>query len=149
MAQCVAQKEGITLAMLKAMKGLGCGAFNSNNSVSEKALDEWLSIPENQEALERESHGIKGKIDYENWRKLKIANDYKEKLYELRSNTVARIQKIGADYRAYQAAVVREKPAALAMTTEDIPRTRIELQKVMDEITKKLQSFAEHWGVKI
>jgi sugar-specific transcriptional regulator TrmB len=82
-------------------------------------------------------------------RKLRIANDAKEGKSELRSVTVAKIQKIGHEVRTYLGNVSKEKPAVIAMTTEDIPRVRIEVQKMCDEIVKKLQSFAEHWGVKI
>jgi hypothetical protein len=82
-------------------------------------------------------------------RKLRIYNDAKEGKMEQRAVTVARIQRLGQDVCAYLGAVAKEKPATLAMTPEDIPRVRIEFQKVCDEMLRKFQGFAEHWGVKI
>lgn len=82
-------------------------------------------------------------------RKLRIKNDKDEGKSELRSVTVARIQKLGHEITSYLGSVAKEKPAVLAMTAEDIPRVRIEFQKVCDEMLRKFQTFAEIWGVKI
>lgn len=146
MAQCVAQKEGITLAMLKAMKGLGCRAFNANNTITEKILDEWLDVPENQEALERESHGIKGKIDFETWRKLRIANDLKEKKLVQRSDVCATIERLHRRiFPMLETKLTKEYPTAVAPTPEDAPRCRIMGQNLLDAIMVEWRSFADEW----
>lgn len=136
---------GISKTTLQDAKNRGCPAF-VDGRVHEKDLGEWISV---QPPPDGRPKSLRDQKTEEEIRKLRIANDAKEGKSELKSVTVARIHRIGHEITTYLGAVAKEKPAVLAMTTEDIPRVRIEFQKVCDEMLRKFQSFAELWGVKL
>jgi hypothetical protein len=146
MTQCAASRTDWPRDMLRAAKRLGCSAFNANNTVSEALLDEWASDPEHRAALERECSGIREKVQFEMWRKLKIRNDRDEGKVVERAKVCAAIERLANRIvPMLSQKLEREMPQAVAMTPEDMPRCHIIGRNINDAILREFHGFAEEW----
>ena len=82
---------------------------------------------------------------FEEWRKLKIANDVKEGVLIPRAAVAETVRKLGAKFgELLTAKLEQEYPATVAGL--DVPSARIYGKKLNDQIRAEVRTWAEDWG---
>ena len=88
---------------------------------------------------------IKERKTFEEWRKLKIANDVKEGVLIPRAAVAETVRKLGAKFgELLTAKLEQEYPATVAGL--DVPSARIYGKKLNDQIRAEVRTWAEDWG---
>lgn len=87
---------------------------------------------------------IKEKKTFEEWRKLKLANDVKDGVLILRSAVAETVRKLGSKMASLlDAKLEQEYPAAVAGL--DVPAARIYGKKLNDQLRIEVQAWAKLW----
>lgn len=93
---------------------------------------------------DKEGDSIKEKKTFEEWRKLKIANDAKEGALIPRSVVAESVRKLAGQFtKLLDAKLENEYPAAVAGL--DVPGARAFGKRLNDEIRAEVQRWADVW----
>ena len=93
---------------------------------------------------DKDGDSIKEKKTFEEWRKLKLANDLKEGGVIPRAVVAETVRKLAAKFAALlDAKLEQEYPATVAGL--DVPAARIYGKKLNDQIRAEVQSWAGGW----
>lgn len=93
---------------------------------------------------DKDGDTIKERKTFEEWRKLKIANDAKESALIPRAVVAECVRKLAAKFTALlDSKLENEYPAIVAGL--DVPAARIYGKKLNDQIRAEVQSWAEVW----
>lgn len=95
-------------------------------------------------AGDKDGDGIKEKKTFEEWRKLKLANDVKEGALIPRATVAETVRLLAAKFAALlDAKLEQEYPATVAGL--DVPSARIYGKKLNDQIRAEVKAWAEAW----
>lgn len=93
---------------------------------------------------DKDGDTIKEKKTFEEWRKLKLANDVKEGALIPRAVVAETVRKLAAKFAALlDAKLEQEYPATVAGL--DVPAARIYGKKLNDQIRAEVRTWAEAW----
>ena len=88
--------------------------------------------------------GIKEKKTFEEWRKLKLANDEREGLLISKASVIGSIQRLNPKIDSLlEQKIVNEYPAAVAGL--DVPAAREFGKRFADEIRREWAAFKQEW----
>ncbi len=144
MGQCAAAL-GLSIDALKAAKRKGCGAFKPGGRVDGDAFQQW--IKDNPSAFEagQEAMSLKEQKISEEIRKLRIANDAKERALVSRSRVIEAIDRTQASVDTLtEAKLVNEWPHEVAGL--DVNKAREYGRKLKDEMMAEIRKMAEYWN---
>jgi hypothetical protein len=132
--------------LVKRAKRLGCPAFKPGNRIAVEELRKWIA--ESSEALRSTGENVSRKdlkLD-EEIRKLRIANDLKEKelikrslVIEAHAKTAERIRKL------LEQKLENEDPALVAGL--DVAQARVFGKRLHDQIVTEFKDFARAWAI--
>ena len=98
-------------------------------------------------AGDKEGDSIKERKTFEEWRKLKLANDVKEGVLIPRSLVAETVRRLAAKFgELLTAKLEQEYPATVAGL--DVPSARIYGKKLNDQIRAEVQSWAGGWNAR-
>lgn len=93
---------------------------------------------------DKDGDSIKEKKTFEEWRKLKLANDVKEGALIPRANVAETVRQLAAKFAALlDAKLEQEYPATVAGL--DVPAARIYGKKLNDQLRAEVQAWSEVW----
>jgi hypothetical protein len=144
MGQCAASL-GVSMDALKAAKRMGCRAFRAGGRVDGEAFKQWLK--ENPQAFEEgEGKGtLKDQKIREEIRKLRIANDAKERALVSRARVIEAIDRTQASIDTLtESKLVNEWPHEVAGL--DVNKAREYGRKLKDEMMGEIRKMAEYWN---
>jgi len=96
---------------------------------------------------DKEGDSIKERKTFEEWRKLKLANDVKEGVLIPRSLVAETVRRLAAKFgELLTAKLEQEYPATVAGL--DVPSARIYGKKLNDQIRAEVQSWAGGWNAR-
>lgn len=147
-----AKRKRVSVFSLSAELGL------DQRTVRKRLVDASLFPPENHPlaavlaaikppAGDKEGDSIKERKTFEEWRKLKLANDVKEGVLIPRSLVAETVRRLAAKFgELLTAKLEQEYPATVAGL--DVPSARIYGKKLNDQIRAEVQSWAGGWNAR-
>ncbi len=136
---------GLSIDALKAAKAKGCPAFKSGGRVDGEMFQQW--IKDNPDAFEagQEAMSLKEQKISEEIRKLRIANDAKERALVSRARVIEAIDRTQASVDTLtEAKLVNEWPHEVAGL--DVNKAREYGRKLKDEMMGEIRKMAEYWN---
>lgn len=135
---------GVSLEAVRAAKRAGCPAFHLGGRVDEAEFLRWLKS--NPAVLVASPPTSKDKKVDEEWRKLRIANDAKEKMLVPRLKVQEAIVQCATEVKRilYQR-LEQEYPSAVS-GLGDPAQVRVYGRRLGDEILKEFQALGERWA---
>lgn len=127
---------------MKRAKEMACPAFRPGNRINLDELKKWIA--EHSEELKTVALSLKDQKLNEEIRKLKIANDSKEKLVVLRDNVKSACGACIDKIRTFlEQKLENEYPSAVVGM--EVPQARVYGRRVNDQVLLELQKLREVW----
>ncbi len=136
---------GVDIEIVKRAKRLACPAFLQGGRIDCDILKKWIA--ENAEALKSSGENVSrkdAKLDQE-IRKLKIANDAKEKLTVSKERGMNAIANCRARIRPFLEQKLENEYPSVVVGMNDIAQIRVYGRKIHDQILAELQTLADEW----
>lgn len=125
--------------VVKRAKKLGCPAFEAGNRIDVALLSKWLKENNEEMIVKGDNISLKDQKLNEEIRKLRIANDGKEKLVILKSQIIARDSLLADRFKTtLYSKLVDEAPADM---TNDVATNRALLRNVADRLLSEVASW--------
>ena len=129
----------VSTRTLQNWRAQGCPGFDADGTVDVAAVREWAE----KFRAERTGATYKDEKTLEEIRKLRLANDARERRLVERAWVAEQMIKVAGQFNQLRAKWESELPVKLAAAGEDIARNREVLRACFDEQFADLQSMAE------
>jgi hypothetical protein len=136
---------GLNLSTLKKAKAAGCSAFRGSR-VYRKELEAWLKEHKDEIVTTASKEDVQIEKLLEEVRKLRIANDLKEKELVRRSLVIEAHAKMAEQVRKLlEQKLENEYPGLVAGL--DVAQARVFGKRLHDQIVSEFKGFAKAWHI--
>jgi hypothetical protein len=132
--------------LVKKAKRLGCPAFKPGNRIAVEELRKWIAGNEDKLKASGDGLSLKDQTLNEEIRKLRIANDLREKELIKRSLVIEAHAKTAEQIRKLlEQKLENEYPGLVAGL--DAPQARVFGKRLHDQIINEFKGFAKAWAI--
>ena len=135
----------IDIELVKRAKRMGSPAFKLGNRIDVDELRKWIAENEGAIKASGEILSLKDQKLNEEIRKLRIANDQKERMTVSKEKGLGVIANIQARVRTFLEAKLENEYPSVVVGMNDIAQIRVYGRKVNDQILVHLQELGEEW----
>lgn len=130
---------GCDVALLRMAKAKGCDAFMAGNRIDTVRAKKWIAEHADELKTEGDKLSLRDQKLNEEIRKLKIANDTKEKLVILRADVARRDSMLAERFKStLYSKLVDEAPADM---TNDVATNRALLRNIADRLLAEVATW--------
>lgn len=144
--KAAASALGVSVEAIKRARELGCPAFEPGNRIRHDDLKKWMAAHADELKVSGDNLSLKEQKINEEIRKLKIANDLKEKQLVRRADVLAAQAGMAAKIKqVLEQKLENEYPSAVAGM--DVAQARIYGRRVHDAILVEHQKLCDLWKI--